>query len=204
MSKNFNIFLGFVIGSVVGFIAGSKLMERRFQQHAEEEIESVKRAFRNRTKNVEHDSVKPNTTTLKQQPQDNKNAKTEKEAPKERRLDYAHYYSKNANVSEKEDEKKDGAEDEIYVIPPDEFDTEEGYEAISLRVFEDGIVTDDGLNPMTEEEIENSVTRKNLERIGEYEPDSVFVRNEKRKVDYEVISYFEKYSDVMKNKYHPR
>ena len=83
-----------------------------------------------------------------------------------------------------------------YVIPPDEFDELDGYEVISLTYYADGVLTDDYNEPV--EDVENTVGSDSLTHFGEYEDDSVFVRNDNLKVDYEILADMRKYSDVVK------
>ena len=70
------------------------------------------------------------------------------------------------------------------------------YDVIDLIYYEgDNTLTDE------EDEIINDVGEligwESLEHFGEYEDDSVCVRNDIRKVDYEVLLDVRKYSEVM-------
>ena len=82
----------------------------------------------------------------------------------------------------------------------DEFDELDGYEAISLKYYADGVVTDDYDEPI--EDVDAIIGSDSLTRFGEYEDDSVFVRNEALKTDYEILADIRKYSDVVKSKPH--
>lgn len=88
--------------------------------------------------------------------------------------------------------KKDGP----YVIPPEDFGEFEDYEKISLTYYSDGVLTDE--NDEIMDDVEDSVGEDSLNHFGEYEDDSVFVRNDRKKCDYEILLDLRKYEDVVK------
>lgn len=79
-----------------------------------------------------------------------------------------------------------------YVISPEEFD-EKDYDVVSLTYYADDVLTDDWGEVV---DIENTVGRESLTHFGEYEDDSVFVRDDENKVDYEILLDERKYSEV--------
>ena len=83
-----------------------------------------------------------------------------------------------------------------YVIDPDDFG-EEGYHTVSLDYYADGVLAymDSGA-VIKPEEVDEIVGRDSLTRFGEYERDTVYVRNDKRKTDYEILANVDKYSDI--------
>ncbi len=79
-----------------------------------------------------------------------------------------------------------------YVISPDEF---EGYTPISLTYFADGVLADEyGVIVDDVEEIVGDA----LNHFGEYEEDSVFVRNDDKRCDYEILRDERKYEEFRK------
>jgi len=80
-------------------------------------------------------------------------------------------------------------EDDKDSTASDKFVNEEPYfDKITLFLYDDGVLASE-----TEEIIEDvngTVGMKNLDRIGEFEPDVVYIRNEKRSADYEVIRQY--------------
>ena len=87
-----------------------------------------------------------------------------------------------------------------YVIEPDAFGEAEGYDEISLTFYADGTVTDDNDRAMSEDEIEETIGKDSLSHFGEYEADSVFVRNDRLKADYEILKDLRSYADVLREK----
>lgn len=82
-----------------------------------------------------------------------------------------------------------------YVIPPEEFGEFDDYETISLTYYADGVLADD----MDErvEDVDHIVGTDSLTHFGEYEDDSVFVRNDSLKADYEILLDSRRYSEVV-------
>lgn len=83
-----------------------------------------------------------------------------------------------------------------YVISPDEFGEIDNYEEISMTYYSDGVLADDNDNIVND--VEDIIGTESLTHFGEYEDDSVFVRNDCLKCDYEILLDSRKYSDVLK------
>lgn len=86
------------------------------------------------------------------------------------------------------------------MISPDEFGDQDEYDQISLTYYSDGTVTDDNDRPMSDDEIEESIGKDSLTHFGEYEDDSVFVRNDRLKADYEILKDERTYADILREK----
>ena len=175
MSKGLAIFVSFTAGGAVGFAAANKLLKDKYEQLVQDEIDSVKAAFRKEHPLPEKKPPKP----------------TEKE-----RRAYSQYA---ANLGYTE-EKKPAPIQAPHVISPDEFGDQDGYDEISLTYYSDGTVTDDNDRAMDEDEIEETIGKDSLTHFGEYEDDSVFVRNDRLKVDYEILMDQRSYADVLREK----
>ena len=84
--------------------------------------------------------------------------------------------------------------DQHYIIRPDEFGEYDDYDTISLTYYADHILTDE--DDEIVEDIEDKIGFDALNHFGEYEEDSVFVRNDRIKCDYEILLDQRKYSEV--------
>lgn len=80
-----------------------------------------------------------------------------------------------------------------YVISPEEFG-EYGYETVSLTYYADGVLTDDNDEPI--DDINEIIGIESLNHFGEYEDDIVYVRNDARKSDYEVLKDLNNYAYI--------
>ena len=109
--------------------------------------------------------------------------------------------------TEEEDEEidindyiEDCSGERIFIIAPEEFGDIDGYETTSLNYFTDGVLADiDGEVLNNVEELIGD--REVLTHFGEYEDDTVFVRNEKLEIDIEICVDSRKYSDLFDGRY---
>jgi hypothetical protein len=78
----------------------------------------------------------------------------------------------------------------IEVISPEEFGEIEDYETITLHYYSDGVVAVayEDEEPFTDDEIAMCIGTEALDTFGEYEDDSVFVRNDDRECYYEILA----------------
>ena len=163
----------FSLGAVVGFATAWRLLKTKYERIANEEIESVKEVFSRRGHETTEEDVDQYITTVDELG-----------------------YSENNEDKEEEDMRKP------YVIPPDEFGELEceGYESVSLTYYADGVLTDDFDEVI--EDVDSVVGKESLTHFGEWEDDSVFVRNERQMVDYEILMDTRKYSELTNKRPH--
>lgn len=174
--------LMFAVGAAIGSAVTWKLVKTKYELLAQEEIDSVKEAFSSEKK----ESTDKN--------QENVIDADEEDIAKlhdiVNKMDYASYSSGKEKKGDNDEMKKDTP----YVISPDEFGEIDDYETVSLTYYEDGVLTDESDEPI--EDIENTVGYDAFNHFGEYEDDSVFVRNDELMTDYEILMDMRKYSDV--------
>lgn len=169
--SNGSMILTFLLGAAAGSFVTWKLLKHRYEQIAQEEIDSVKEVYSQRfEKDID-----------------------EVEAPKVN-SDYDNLLKKEGYIdySDVKKEEKEVAKKKPYVIPPEEFG-ENDYETISLTYYEDGVLTDDANYPI--DDVESIVGEDSLNHFGEYEDDSVFVRNDEMKIDYEILRSARTYAE---------
>lgn len=177
MNKTLSSIIMFSAGSVIGSVVTWKLVEEKYKRIAQEEIDSVKEAFskRHASREASEEPEPPTDEDIERYVNIVKETK----------------YASEADISEKgEPVTMDGP----YVISPDEFD-ENGYDTTSLRYYSDGILVDDAGDIV--EDVESVVGVDSLEHFGEYEADSVFVRDDRLEIDYEILLDTRKYVDVI-------
>ncbi len=193
MSKKIN-FTMFVVGAAVGSIVTWRYVEKKYEQIAQDEIDSVKEVFSKReaefTENTEA-RIKANNAKEK--------LSVIEYAARLREQGYTNY---SDLADEKPEEVKEDpmTVDKPYVIAPEEFGDLDDYETISLTYYADQILADD--NDVIVDDVEDIVGFDSLNSFGEYEYDSVFVRNDRLKCDYEILLDQRKYSSVIRRKPH--
>lgn len=195
MNSKFTRFALFVIGAGIGSVTTWLLIKKKYEQLTQEEIDSVKEVFLNRKPIIDDsesiDDIQEPQKKAKDKPDIIEYTKKLKE---EGYINYSNVVPENKKQEELE------TMDKPYIIPPEEFGAFDDYETISLMYYEDQVLTDD--NDELVDEIEDIVGFDSLTRFGEYEDDSVFVRNDRLKCDYEILMDHRKYSDVIKKKPH--
>lgn len=186
MSKiNFAMFLA---GATVGAAGAWFYCKRYYEQVAQEEIDSVKAAFAERKpdalKNVKKD-IEENVNDSNKQKADMAKLKPDlvNYAAKLQEQGYTNYSGIGEQSENKKNEEDETVVDEPYVIAPEEFG-EESYTTISLTYYSDGILADDEDERV--ENIEDTVGSDFAEHFGDYEEDSVHIRNDRRRCDYEI------------------
>lgn len=192
MNKAGSLFT-FAAGAAVGSYVTWKLLKDKYERIAQDEIDSVKEVFA-----MKEGSESPEQTLAEESEHSDKPSIIEY-AAKLQENRYTNYSdSENKETVYKEDKE---TVREPYVISPDEFGEVGEYETISLTYYADQVLADD--NDDVVEDVNNVVGTESLTHFGEYEDDSVFVRNDGLKCDYEILLDQRKFSDVRANKPHP-
>ena len=190
-NKTASIFM-FALGAVIGSLATWKYTKTKYERIAQEEIDSVKEVFRKQTNTVEQHTEE----------ECEEETEIEEEDPVDE--EYRDYRSiadryNTAIESDVKNEQKGGGKtmnDKPYVISPDDFGELDGYETSSLTYYADGVLEDDYYVVIEEDAVDDMVGIESLEHFGDYENDTVFVRNEKLKTDFEIQRDLRKYSEI--------
>lgn len=194
MSNRSLFSLGFIIGAASGATVAWYLLKDKYETLAQEEIDSVKEVFARREQEMKDETVKRNVA------EGIKDSDRTKPDLKE----YAEQLKKNGYTRYSDLSADDGGVSDKqmkpYVIPPEQFGDNEEHEQISLTYYADGVLADE--NDEVIEDVEDAVGIDSLNHFGEYEDDSVFVRNDARKCDYEILLDQRTYSEVVEDMPH--
>lgn len=195
MSKVTGVMM-FVLGVAVGSMVTWQYTRKKYEQIAQEEIDSVKEIFSRRESAADVEITAPEPQTAKIGKPEEKPDITEYAARLER-----DGYTNYSNVgAEHKKEEQETMEMKPYVISPEEFGEFEDYERISLSYYADQILADEDDEKV--DDVDNVVGLESLTHFGEFEDDSVFVRNDRLKCDYEILLDQRTYSDVIKQRPH--
>ena len=186
----------FAVGAIIGSTVTWKLIKTKYEQIAQEEIDSVKETF---SRLHEESTDKDERAKMAERAKgfiDNKNEKPDiKEfTAKLKECEYVKY-----SDSEADKERKTITVNKPYVISPEEFG-EADYNIVSLNYYADGVLANDFDEVV--DDVENTVGEDFEEHFGDYEEDSVFVRNDELGLDYEILRDMRNFSDVVKNHSH--
>ena len=171
-------FLAFAVGAAAGSFGAWQLLKKRYEERLETEIASVKEAFGRNTKPEEPEV---------------KEVQMESSMKQEDYAQVAQIVAKSGYVPEvPEVPKHDGP----YTISPDEFGEFYEYSKVYLTYFADGVLSDNEYDMLTSTEIEQSCGYECLDHFGEYEEDTIWVRNDAKRCDYEITKDLRNYTEL--------
>lgn len=180
-------------GVFIGGFLTWDFFKTKYEKIADEEIASVKETFEHR------------------EPRPDKNYKVEEElkgndsyinvspgvAERIIQIIDSNGYRNYSNTAIETDKKGGTADMELkqpYVITPEQYEDNVDYTKVSLTWYNDEVLEDDWGNVLDPDDVIGSDA---LKTFGQYEKDSVFVRDDDEQIDYEVLldtrSYKETY-----------
>lgn len=169
-------------GVFIGGFLTWDFFKTKYEKIADEEIASVKETFEHR------------------EPRPDKNYKVEEELKGNDayiNIIDSNSYRNYSNTAIETDKKGGTADMELkqpYVITPEQYEDNVDYTKVSLTWYNDEVLEDDWGNVLDPDDVIGSDA---LKTFGQYEKDSVFVRDDEEQIDYEVLldtrSYKETY-----------
>lgn len=202
----------FTAGAVIGSLVTWKVIKTKYEDIAQEEINSVKEEYTRLMVSMKkklNDSV-----TYKDD--NNEDDRSEKDTDNiddsimtnynEIVKSYCSSDEEEDNQNEKEGEEKEEDNDGVsymeapYVISPDDFGSVPGYNAEPLDYFADGILAD-GWG--VELDIAETIGEDVINYFGDYDDDVVYVRNEQTKLEYEITRDPRTYAEAVRTNPNP-
>ena len=186
--------LYFVTGAAIGSVVTWKLIEKKYKDLADEEIESVKETFKNR-KQIKINDKETSEKFI-----------TKYKDSKDKIEDIVSNEKYNIENKEEVDDECDYTIDvnegvefvNPHIITPEEFGEYNEYKIKTLIYYADNVLTDEDDNPITSLEMEEMIGVDSLDHFGEYEDDSVYVRDENNEIDYEILRSEKMFSEIPK------
>ena len=178
-----NKILIFAAGVAIGSAVTWKLVKDKYKKLADEEIASVKEVWSKKHPTVEDIAE----TDVKE------SAETDITPQPKKNTDFKDYRAMREIIDKNRYKEEDYMDK--YVISPEEFGESE-LPSESLTYWADGVVTDEANCVMDEDDIEETIGSDALKHFGEYEDDSVFVRNEILDKEYEILMDTRRFSDI--------
>lgn len=188
--------LTFAAGAIIGSGATWYYTKTKYDQLVakhEEEIQSVKEVYATKQEEKE-------TSEDDKEEEDTPLVKVVTKNEKPDMMEYANMLNKQrysneqpkkeAIILDARQHKSDGP----HVISPEDFGEYEEYEMITLYYYADGILTD--TDDEIIDDVEEMVGYDSFKHFGEYEDDSVYVRNDEKRCDYEILRDERKFADV--------
>ena len=210
-----------VIYSIISFIGGAaisglavwkiteKKIKEKYEAIADEEIKSVKEKFTVPKSAEMMEKLKKKLEKLPEGENPLNDLKSMKNnGMVELHKEYARKlkdggYTNYSNVDmdeDKADDDEDTENPDIHVIDPDEFGEDKDYDQVCLTFYADGILADDDDNII--DDVDGTISKYALFHFGDYEDDAVHVKNDIRKVYYEVLTDSRSYEKATNKKPH--
>lgn len=182
MNKNIlsNVIM-FATGAAIGSVVTWKLLKTKYENLVQEEVAAIREVYAMEQECNEDDTE----------------SEDDEEDDAQDKEEYKKIASRYSNDDEDEDEEEEEEGEEMiepYVIVPEEFD-ENGYDTATLFYYADGVLAYGDTNEVVEN-VEDLVCEDFADHFGEYEADSVFVRNDNLKMDFEILRDLRPYSEV--------
>lgn len=198
MNSTLNKIVMFTIGAVIGSAVTWKLLKTKYERLAQEEIDSVKERYTYKKEEPAEAVDIPEKEPTREE-RHAKIAEVKEYLSMVEKNGYTNYSKLEETTAPEETEREEERNVMIpYVIAPEDFGEGNDYECISLVHFSDGVLTDDWDNPI--EDVEGMVGLDYYTHFGEYEDDSVYIRNDAMKCDFEILADNRKFSDVKRSK----
>ena len=189
----------FAVGAVAGSAATWMILKSKYEQRIQEEIESVKEAFiemncsDEQSEEGSEDEEEEASEEYHQVNWDELEDLDEDESDDELKeyADLTNMYSSEKGGAEKVETQ------DPYVIEPMEFGEAYGYKTVSYTYYADGILEDNKHKIVTN--IDELIGKGSLDTFGDYEEDSVFVRNPRLRTDFEILKDYNTYEEATGN-----
>lgn len=192
--------LVFAVGAAIGSAVTWKIVKTKYDRIIQEEIDSVKEAFANgfpefpeeaeeQEEDVSEDRHK-NVTTRQINWSELEDLDEEEDDEDDEDDEAASDYALNEykRLTRQYTNEKGGTEDmakDPYVISPYDFGELDNWHSIELTYYADDILEDGEYNIVNDRD--ELIGPKALLTFGEYEDDSVFVRNERLRTDFQIL-----------------
>lgn len=188
----------FVLGWAAGGTAVYLYLNKRYEERLAKDLASRDRSFKKKVVQAWENTPTPTEEYPMGYP-DLEGARCESDVLNDQidimayaqKLRGFNYTGKNTPIASDKDEAD---VDKPYIISPDEYGEDHSYEQVELTYYADGVLAYDNDDIM--ENADERIGLSSLNHFGEYEEDSVYVRNEILRCEYQICRDERTYSDV--------
>ena len=189
--------IGFIFGAAIGSVATWYFIKQKYARVdisgniSKEELESLKEKLKAREKAAEeHEEKKDIAKEASHKPDITEYAKILKKE------NYVNYSDKDPNSMDDNHQMKKVSR--VESISPSEFGEDEEYDKIVLNYFSDDILADDESGEIIDNP-DYLVGNDFVSHFGDYEADTVFIRNDTEETYYEICRDDRTYDEVVGN-----
>ena len=179
----------FAVGAAIGSAVTYKLVKDKYERIAQDEIAEMREYYRKKHEPMEEEFVEPEESIVKITDADKR--------------DYAAIVSRYTNdiseITEKGGVEAMEDDDEEYddkpvIILPEDFGEIADYDTVTLTYYADGVLEDENCDII--EDASDLVGDDFAEHFGEFEEDSVHVRNDKYHTYYQILQDIRTYAEA--------
>lgn len=181
----------FMLGAAAGSLLTWKIVEERYRQIANDEIESVREYYRNK-----NDETLEHKAEFLETDNSNKVFVNKTKITEEEKADYKDKVEDLGYSDDMSEAWMEPGSDYIepVIITPEEYGDND-FEMKSLTYYADFVLADnDGDEIISDPE---SIIGNALNHFGEYETDAVHVRNFNDECDYEILKHEKTFSEIV-------
>lgn len=178
MNSGLSKFLIFATGAAIGSVVTWKIVKNKYEQIANEEIESVREYYAKKDKEKLTDEVYGE----------------DEEEPDTEMKEYRKIISEAGYSEEVKEDDKTMVDDKPFVISPEDAEDSD-YATECLDYYEGDETLVDAFGDVVED-IEGTVGADFASHFGEYEQDTVYVQNDAHELIYEICRDYRSYSEV--------
>lgn len=207
MNCRFTNVLVFAVGAAIGSAVTYFTMKPKYERMIQEEVNAFKKDFVECMVDIQ--------TATEEETEDDEEDERPSEVTRTSHINWAELEDLNEEEDFEPDEEDLAEYAEIvkqynneeggakavaknpYVISPYDFGELDGYKQISLTYYADDILEDDDGEIVRD--ADELIGVGSLNTFGEYEDDSVFVRNERLQVDFEILRDYRTYEEATGN-----
>lgn len=195
MKNTLSKVLIFAAGAAVGAAATWKLLDTKYQVQAIKEAEEIREYYRGK-----YGEDGDEATEEVEESDDESDPNTDADFHEYESVLSNNGYTNYAAGGVREERPKEVKDVERpYVISPEEFG-ETDYKTVSLTYYKDEVLADS--RGKIVKNVDDVVGLDSLDHFGEFEDDSVFVRNDAKKTDYEILLDDRAYAEIINKNTH--
>lgn len=188
MNSRANLITGFFLGAAAGSLVAWKVLKTKYEQLAQREIDSYKEAVKERGMHIMRSTGAEEVkilTTLEDQPMD-----TDTEEKDELTGILDTYRSNDRRGEVKKEVSKP------YIITNEDFDDHaDDYDCQSLTYYACGTLTDEWDHVI--KNVDDIVGEGTLDHFETSKVDSIYVRNDELRCDYEILRDMQTFAEAM-------
>ncbi len=197
MNSQVKTMLSFIFGGLVGSGLTLLFIKKKYDQMYQDSMSSMEEVYEKAINKKKEDYNTESEVTPEILAKINREKPSLSNYAKDISESHEYVDYSKMNDDAEEPKKSETVQDKPYSINPADFGEFDNYGTIFLVLYKDGILSDDNGEILEDDDIENSIGFDYQDYFGEYEDDSVHIRNDRLRCDYEILADTRTYQKAM-------